>query len=507
MTCADCGKPQKSLQWTPIPEYKQPTEMLQGENIECYSKRAGNQSGMMDDSAQKPINKINNNTLTSDLELKVDEQFTLTPGSDRVVTEWYISVNDGANPLSELSFLNGRLSGTVSTEHAEKNYKVLIKASDAAGLIDSREYNFFPKKGTKSDTVKFVFPYTPNGRITSPFGERVHPVTGQKKLHAGIDISQPGTELGEILATADGTVVKAGPASGYGNWIQIEHKSADGKIVATSLYGHMRDIYVKVGQQVSAGQKIAKEGSEGVGTAAHLHFEIHKGGYKNPVDPVDYINGNFVAADNNSAPGVPTNEKNVSNGNKGMTSQEAEAARANDCPKTLPNQAPAEVPGPGLSPGDPGMEQALSEDASLDEDDKKLLRFMAKIESRNIPTAKNPTSSALGLFQMLDKIASIYFKKISVDPSYENRTNAYLSTKAQIRFYLDEQKKYWNDYNTSNKTILAGVTLSSDVANKYATYDKGTFIYGLIHHDGVGNAVRGVDRQGVDYYRKKINEA
>ena len=113
------------------------------------------------------------------------------------------------------------------------------------------------------------------GVFTSGYGPR------WGTLHAGIDIANAvGTP---ILAVMDGVVVDSGPASGYGNWIRIQHE--DGTI---SLYGHMETLDVAVGQTVTAGQKIAGMGNRGFSTGSHLHFEIHPGGH-GAVDPVPWF--------------------------------------------------------------------------------------------------------------------------------------------------------------------------------------------------------------------------
>ena len=109
------------------------------------------------------------------------------------------------------------------------------------------------------------------GAFTSGFGPR------WGSFHNGIDIANAnGTP---ILAIMDGTVLDSGPASGYGNWIRIQHD--DGTI---SLYGHMESLDVSTGQRVHAGQKIAGMGNLGFSTGTHLHFEVHPGGGV-PVDP------------------------------------------------------------------------------------------------------------------------------------------------------------------------------------------------------------------------------
>ena len=106
---------------------------------------------------------------------------------------------------------------------------------------------------------------TSAGQVTSPFGAR------WGTQHNGMDIAGPiGTP---IYAYADGIVTQAGPASGFGNWIVLDH-NIDGQLVST-VYGHMfaDGVLVKVGDRVTAGQHIANEGNDGQSTGAHLHFE------------------------------------------------------------------------------------------------------------------------------------------------------------------------------------------------------------------------------------------
>ena len=116
-----------------------------------------------------------------------------------------------------------------------------------------------------------------HGRYTSCFCSR------WGSFHAGIDLAAPlGTP---IVAVGDGTVIKAGPAGGFGNWIVVAHANGD-----VSIYGHMRHYFVKVGDVVHAGQTIAVVGAEGQSTGPHLHFEVHRGGLAGTkVDPVPWL--------------------------------------------------------------------------------------------------------------------------------------------------------------------------------------------------------------------------
>lgn len=120
--------------------------------------------------------------------------------------------------------------------------------------------------------------------ITSPFGYRIHPITGAKKLHSGTDFGVPcGTP---IRAAGDGIVVTSGWTGGYGNRVVISHGKIKGNSIA-STYNHNTKLRVHDGQKVKKGQVISVSGTTGASTGCHLHFEIMKnGGY---VDPMPYI--------------------------------------------------------------------------------------------------------------------------------------------------------------------------------------------------------------------------
>jgi len=107
-------------------------------------------------------------------------------------------------------------------------------------------------------------------------------------FHYGIDLAAPlGTP---IYAAVDGVVLRAGPATGFGNAVYIE--DTDGN---TEVYGHMKYYSVKAGQVVHAGDLIAKVGSEGESTGPHLHFQIDKGSeYGKPINPLPWLQARGV---------------------------------------------------------------------------------------------------------------------------------------------------------------------------------------------------------------------
>jgi murein DD-endopeptidase MepM/ murein hydrolase activator NlpD len=119
-----------------------------------------------------------------------------------------------------------------------------------------------------------------SGPITSPFGMRMHPVYGRPILHAGIDIGVPqGTTIG---AAADGRVIVAGYEGDCGNMVALDHRGG-----LSTIYCHMSQIFVGVGQDVQRGQAIGAVGMTGDATGPHLHFQVMQDGH--PVDPMSYL--------------------------------------------------------------------------------------------------------------------------------------------------------------------------------------------------------------------------
>lgn len=135
--------------------------------------------------------------------------------------------------------------------------------------------------------TSFVRPVS--GYVSSPFGPRQNPLTGVAESHRGIDlVNATGTP---IVAAAPGIVIKAAPATGYGNVVFVSH--IVGGEVWTTVYAHLDAITVTSGQTVGAGQTVGTLGSTGWSTGPHLHFELHRGqwapGQPNAVDPGPYI--------------------------------------------------------------------------------------------------------------------------------------------------------------------------------------------------------------------------
>lgn len=117
--------------------------------------------------------------------------------------------------------------------------------------------------------------------VTSYYGYRVHPISGEKNYHKAVDIGMPqGTE---ILAGHDGVVTQAGEAGSYGLIVVLEGTMEDGRTLTTK-YAHCSELLVSAGQEVKQGDVIAKVGSTGDSTGPHLHLEVLVDGqYLNPL--------------------------------------------------------------------------------------------------------------------------------------------------------------------------------------------------------------------------------
>lgn len=132
-------------------------------------------------------------------------------------------------------------------------------------------------------TGTFEWPLPQDFTITSPFGERIDPITGKISFHTSTDIAAPaGTP---ILASADGIVMIANstnPRHSYGYYVKLQHENG-----FETLYAHCSALCVRIGQEVRQGKVIGFVGSTSDSTGNHLHFEVREDGVR--VDAMDYF--------------------------------------------------------------------------------------------------------------------------------------------------------------------------------------------------------------------------
>ncbi|KHS57024.1 MULTISPECIES: murein hydrolase activator EnvC family protein [Terrisporobacter] len=162
----------------------------------------------------------------------------------------------------------------------EKLQKIAAKESAVSNNSISDNSNSGSSSTSNAVISNGSWPVPGYSRISSPFGYRIHPVLGTKKLHTGIDIPAPtGTPA---VAVASGTVIYSGVQGSYGNTVMIRHDNG-----LVSLYAHNSSLVVKVGDRVKKGQVVTKIGSTGRSTGPHLHFEIRVNG--TPQNPLNYL--------------------------------------------------------------------------------------------------------------------------------------------------------------------------------------------------------------------------
>lgn len=131
----------------------------------------------------------------------------------------------------------------------------------------TRATGLYGPQGQPGQGTDLVFPVAGVNPITSAFGWRIHPISGQGRMHNGTDIGAPmGTP---VLAAYDGVVAAAQWSGGYGLMVTLQHLEG----TQESRYAHLSEIFVQAGQEVARGEVIGRIGSTGLSTGPHLHFE------------------------------------------------------------------------------------------------------------------------------------------------------------------------------------------------------------------------------------------
>ncbi len=190
------------------------------------------------------------------------------------------SINSQQAYIQKAIAKNENMINKLRTDRAayQKAERELAKQSQSIG-------SYINKTATDTNVqVASGFIKPIQGRITSPFGWRTHPIFNSRSFHSGIDIGGPN--LGAIRASNSGKVIYSGWYGGYGKVVIIEHGIVNGKPI-TTLYAHMSSIAVSNGTKVNKGQVIGYEGTTGYSTGPHCHFEVRVNGQPN--NPLNYI--------------------------------------------------------------------------------------------------------------------------------------------------------------------------------------------------------------------------
>ncbi len=217
--------------------------------------------------------------------------------AQKVKIDYFTSKSeDIENRIAKLKELEDQINKAINPKNTEnENMNVVSRSAErdlslpdmdevdikfVDELLRNQEKNvedlFDNIKGKITKLEKIPNKMPTEGRLTSPFGERIHPTTFEKSFHYGIDLANNvGTN---IYASATGVVLFSEENGTYGNMILISHGNG-----YSTVYAHLSKMLVKSGDQVKKGDLIAKMGNTGRSTGSHLHFEIRENG--TPIDP------------------------------------------------------------------------------------------------------------------------------------------------------------------------------------------------------------------------------
>lgn len=205
-------------------------------------------------------------------------------------------LEDSSAALQGKKLILPTVNGLFIPHQAETSIELLLSKEHSADILAGKyptvyvegKAFYFVKNAAFSQTERSYFlnssMFLPLKKsvLTSEFGMRVSPISGQWKKHQGIDMAAPIDT--PVYACKGGIVSVVGKMDAvYGNYIIINHGSG-----MTSLYAHLKDTLVEKGQSVSGGQNIGHVGLTGATTGPHLHFEIRLNGQAQ--DPEKYIN-------------------------------------------------------------------------------------------------------------------------------------------------------------------------------------------------------------------------
>lgn len=248
-------------------------------------------------SGEDPLEVVTLNEVKINLLREIMKEMNKISGvvTPKLVAEIKVTTDANGNSVKQTVYVTKRVLNIsiihLDTKQAALKYKFNDEQNNMLDELMGEEYDDlwnkligdsvknYPSGGSFVGTGIFAWPLTVDGTITSYFGTRSDPITGEISTHGGTDIAAPqGTP---ILAAADGTVVAATWHNGYGYYVKIKHNNT-----YSTLYGHCSELHVLTGQKVKQGQLIAKVGSTGYSTGPHLHYEVVQNGVR--VDALRY---------------------------------------------------------------------------------------------------------------------------------------------------------------------------------------------------------------------------
>ena len=194
---------------------------------------------------------------------------------EKAIEEYKAAEAEESAAAAQVSALIAQWDKQKAEQAAASATQVVNEDGTVTTVIDSST--------TVTGTGSFIWPVPCSMRVTSRYGNRSDPFTGETKYHSGIDIDGFGNDGQPVIAADSGTVITASSNSGYGNYVIIDHGSTK------TLYAHMSGLAVSSGQTVTQGQTVGYLGATGRATGTHLHFEVYVG--EGRVDPASYFSG------------------------------------------------------------------------------------------------------------------------------------------------------------------------------------------------------------------------
>lgn len=195
-------------------------------------------------------------------------------------------LDDGEFDFSQEPALGGP-EILIEDEAGLQSFDLIQEIDELSQQIDDRQQqlelldSLLSERQIQSETFLAGRPVS-SGWISSGFGRRIDPFSGELAMHQGVDFATGVTGV-EVNAVASGVVTYAGDRFGYGQLVEVNHGNG-----YESLYAHNQEILVNVGDIIKKGQIVALSGNSGRSTGPHVHFEIHKNG--RVIDPASYIN-------------------------------------------------------------------------------------------------------------------------------------------------------------------------------------------------------------------------
>ena len=213
------------------------------------------------------------------------EEYKDKPGGP-VVGNGYSSSGDASSSSS--NSLSGMLTGLTTSLMKDVYGDGIL---DLFGMSDGGDATSTPSgdiiTNSSATTAKNFFTETLKGTVTSPYGPRVHPVTGKQSFHSGIDIGANGGT--KIPSPVSGVVKSISNNTGYGNLLILKDKDS-----YEHYFGHMqKKPGWKVGDQITKGQEIGLVGTTGTSTGNHLHYEVRIPAGTKSTDPDNYLQSYF----------------------------------------------------------------------------------------------------------------------------------------------------------------------------------------------------------------------